>query len=90
MTEALSRLAADRLEAHGAHENATSALGELPPSLETETRLAAVRAEIDLVSIVQDIPPAYQSFYSNTELHKCSNCGAVHPGKQPPTGWVKL
>jgi chromosome segregation protein len=47
LTEAHSRLTADRGEAHGAHESAVAALGELPPSLDTETRLAAVRTDID-------------------------------------------
>lgn len=47
LTEAHSRLDADRTEVQAAHESATAALAELPPSLETETRLAAVRAEID-------------------------------------------
>lgn len=47
LTEAHSRLNADRDEALASHESATSALGELPPSLEAETQLAAVRAEID-------------------------------------------
>ncbi|MGQ0683832.1 chromosome segregation protein SMC [Bradyrhizobium sp.] len=47
LTEARSRLTADRSEAEAAHEGATAALDELPPSLDTETRLAAVRAEID-------------------------------------------
>ena len=47
LTEARSRLTADRAEAEAAHENATGALAELPPSLETETRLSAVRGEIE-------------------------------------------
>ncbi|WP_291688015.1 chromosome segregation protein SMC [Bradyrhizobium sp.] len=47
LTEAHSRLAADRLEAQAAHESADAALAELPPSLDTETRLADVRTEID-------------------------------------------
>src|SRR5262249_35231430 len=47
LTEARSRLSADRSEAEAAHEDATAALAELPPSLETETKLAAVRTEID-------------------------------------------
>ncbi len=47
LTEAHSRLTNDRLEAAGAHEAATAALGELPPSLDTETKLGEVRAEID-------------------------------------------
>jgi chromosome segregation protein len=47
LAEAHSRLAADRLEAESAQESAQAALAELPPSLDTETRLAAVRSDID-------------------------------------------
>ena len=47
LTEAHTRLNADRTEADGAHESATAALDELPPSLDTETRLAAVRTDIE-------------------------------------------
>jgi chromosome segregation protein len=47
LVEAHSRLNADRAEAQSAHESATAALAELPPSLDTETRLAAVRTDID-------------------------------------------
>jgi chromosome segregation protein len=47
LAEAHSRVAADRSEAEAAHESAVAALTELPPSVETETQLAAVRAEID-------------------------------------------
>lgn len=47
LTEARSRLSADRAEAEGAHQTAATALAELPPSLETETKLAAVRIEIE-------------------------------------------
>jgi chromosome segregation protein len=47
LTEAHTRLAADRGEAQSAFESAHEALAELPASLETETRLAAVRTEID-------------------------------------------
>jgi chromosome segregation protein len=47
LTEAHSRLAADRGEAEAAHENAAAALAELAPSAETETRLAAVRSDIE-------------------------------------------
>jgi chromosome segregation protein len=47
LTEAHSRLNADRAEAEAAHESAVAALAELPPSLDTETRLAAVRTDID-------------------------------------------
>src|ERR1019366_3534267 len=47
LTEAHTRLNADRTEAQGAHESAAAALAELPPSLDTETRLTAVRTDID-------------------------------------------
>jgi chromosome segregation protein len=47
LTEAHSRLAADRNEAQAAHAAAEAALAELPPSLETETRLGAVREAIE-------------------------------------------
>ena len=47
LTEAHTRLAADRAEADAAHDNAAAALSELPPSLDTETRLAAVRSDIE-------------------------------------------
>jgi chromosome segregation protein len=47
LTEAHTRLNADRAEALAAHESAAAALSELPPNLEAESRLAAVRAEID-------------------------------------------
>ncbi|MDB5546967.1 MAG: chromosome segregation protein [Tardiphaga sp.] len=47
LTEAQTRLAADRAEAEAAHENAASALDELPPSGDGEARIAAVRGEID-------------------------------------------
>jgi chromosome segregation protein len=47
LTEAHSRLAADRSEAEAAHENAAAALAELPPSLDTENQLAAVRSDIE-------------------------------------------
>ena len=42
-----TRLAADRTEAHGAHESAVEALSELPSSAENEEKLAAVRADMD-------------------------------------------
>jgi len=47
LTEAHSRLNADRGEAESAHQGATAALAELPASLETEARLAAVRSDIE-------------------------------------------
>jgi 3-hydroxyanthranilate 3,4-dioxygenase len=48
------------------------------------------RAETQLKSIVEDLPPIYQSFYASNEARTCPNCEAVHPGKEPPEGWVTL
>ena len=48
------------------------------------------RAEMILTSIVDDLPPVLESFYQDDELRTCGQCGAVHPGKEPPAGWVKL
>ena len=45
--EAYSRLSIDRTEAESAHQGAADSLAELPPSLETETKLAAVRTDIE-------------------------------------------
>src|SRR5262249_62393503 len=47
LCEAYARLTIDRPEVEAAHQGAIAALNELPPSLETETKLAAVRTEID-------------------------------------------
>ncbi|WP_249691287.1 3-hydroxyanthranilate 3,4-dioxygenase [Stappia sp. WLB 29] len=48
------------------------------------------RAELDLESIVDDLPPVYKAFYASEEDRTCPNCGTVHPGKEPPEGWVVL
>ncbi|WP_024513744.1 chromosome segregation protein SMC [Bradyrhizobium sp. Tv2a-2] len=47
LTEARTRLEADLTEAYAAHQNATTALEEMPASVETEQQLAAVRGEIE-------------------------------------------
>lgn len=47
LTEAHTRLAADRGEAATAHQSATTALDELPPSIEAEMKLSAVRSDIE-------------------------------------------
>jgi len=47
LSEAHNRLNADLTEAYGAHQSATAELADLPPSLEAETKLAAVRTDID-------------------------------------------
>jgi chromosome segregation protein len=47
LSEAYSRLTIDRTEVEGAHQTALAAIEELPPSLEAEDKLAAVRADIE-------------------------------------------
>jgi 3-hydroxyanthranilate 3,4-dioxygenase len=53
-----------------------------------ETRVH--RVELNLKSIVRDLPPLYQAFYADEKARTCKNCGSVHPGKTPPAGWVKI
>jgi 3-hydroxyanthranilate 3,4-dioxygenase len=37
--------------------------------------------EVQLKSIVTDLPPLFAQFYDSEELRTCGSCGAVHPGK---------
>lgn len=37
--------------------------------------------ELQVRDIVQDLPPVFESFYSDEKARTCSNCGALHPGK---------
>lgn len=39
------------------------------------------RAEIQLQSIVDDLPPVFEQFYASVEQRTCVKCGTVHPGK---------
>ena len=39
------------------------------------------RVEVQLKSIVRDLPPLFEQFYANERLRTCGKCGAVHPGK---------
>ena len=48
------------------------------------------RVEVTLTSIVRDLPPLFERFYGDEELRTCPQCGAIHPGKEPPQGWVHL
>ncbi|MFT8675783.1 MAG: 3-hydroxyanthranilate 3,4-dioxygenase [Acetobacter sp.] len=48
------------------------------------------RVEVELKSIVDDLPPLYKAFYDDTAARTCPHCGALHPGKTPPAGWVTL
>lgn len=44
------------------------------------------KAEVQLSSIVKDLPPIFQSFYDNVEKRICPSCGTVHPGKVAKAG----
>jgi 3-hydroxyanthranilate 3,4-dioxygenase len=46
------------------------------------------RVEVQVKDIVKDLPPLFAAFYADTAKRTCKNCGAVHPGKEPPPGWV--
>jgi len=46
------------------------------------------RVEVEIKDIVEDLPPLFDAFYEN-ELHRrCPQCGAIHPGQEPPAGWA--
>jgi 3-hydroxyanthranilate 3,4-dioxygenase len=32
----------------------------------------------------------FDAFYDNEEKRTCQKCGAVHPGRSPPEGWVSI
>lgn len=42
------------------------------------------RAELQLESIVEDLPPVFDAFFGDDAARTCANCGAYHPGKQWP------
>ncbi len=48
------------------------------------------RVEVVLESIVRNLPPLYDAFYADRAARTCPNCGDLHPGKEPPEGWVQL
>ena len=48
------------------------------------------RIEVKVQHLVRDLPPLYEAFYADETARRCKQCGAVHPGKKPPPGWVKL
>jgi len=40
------------------------------------------RAEVQLKSIVADLPVAYERFYASDDaIRRCPSCGAIHPGR---------
>lgn len=42
------------------------------------------RAELQLTSLVDDLPPVFEAFFSDERNRRCPHCGAVHPGEQWP------
>lgn len=46
------------------------------------------RVEVELQDIVKDLPPLYDAFYGDEAARTCKSCGTLHPGKEPPAGWV--
>jgi 3-hydroxyanthranilate 3,4-dioxygenase len=48
------------------------------------------RVEVKVKHLVKDLPPLYEAFFNDTAARTCRRCGALHPGKAPPAGWVKL
>lgn len=44
------------------------------------------RAEVQLESIVRDLPPLFSRFYDDPRLRECPACGVVHPGKAAAAG----
>lgn len=39
------------------------------------------RVEVQLVSIVEDLPPLFAAFYDSADKRTCPHCGTVHPGR---------
>jgi 3-hydroxyanthranilate 3,4-dioxygenase len=48
------------------------------------------RIELKVEHLVRDLPPLYEAFFKDEKARTCKACGAIHPGKKPPAGWVKL
>ena len=46
------------------------------------------RVEIAVSNIVTDLPPLFEKFYADQRARTCKACGAIHPGREPPEGWV--
>jgi len=46
------------------------------------------RVELEIRDIVADLPPLFDAFYADELLRTCGSCGAIHPGRVPPAGWV--
>jgi 3-hydroxyanthranilate 3,4-dioxygenase len=48
------------------------------------------RVEAKVTHLVRDLPPLFEAFFNNEAARKCKKCGALHPGKTPPAGWVQF
>lgn len=48
------------------------------------------RVELVIRDIVKDLPPLFGAFFESEAARRCGDCGALHPGKEVPEGWVKL
>lgn len=48
------------------------------------------RVEVPVTNIVTDLPPLFDAFYADEDARRCADCGAVHPGREPPPGWAAL
>ncbi len=46
------------------------------------------RVEVPVGNIVDDLPPLFDAFYADEKARTCGQCGAVHPGREPPEGWA--
>ena len=44
------------------------------------------RVEVQLQSIVDDLPPLFASFYGDVDARTCSTCGTVHPAPESADG----
>lgn len=40
------------------------------------------RVDVQLKSIVRDLPPLFEAFYADPKKRTCSSCGELHPGRQ--------
>ena len=48
------------------------------------------RVEVEVADIVKDLPPLFDAFYASETARTCGQCGALHPGKEPPANWAAL
>jgi 3-hydroxyanthranilate 3,4-dioxygenase len=85
------------LPAHVQHSPQRPVLGSLCTVIERQRAMGVIdafcwhcarcgqqvqRLELQLASIVSDLPKVYQRFYESTEAARtCSHCGEVHPGR---------